>query len=451
MSQLPFLIIGLFAGFAIGFLLSKWKKNEAETVSQQDFDTLMQLKNTLEIEKGKLQERTQFLTEEVKVTLTHLEDERKTVLHLNTELTTAKTTLENVNEKLTQQKEEVEQLQEKFKTEFKNIANELLEDKSRKFTLQNQEKLGEILHPLNEKIKAFEQKVEQTHRESLEKNAGLIQQILQLKELNLQMSKEAINLTNALKGDNKTQGNWGEVILERVLERSGLQRDREYTIQESLVTDDGKRLQPDVVIHLPENRNIIIDSKVSLIDYERFVASENEDEKMLFLKKHIQSLRNHMKGLSEKNYPQLYGNSSPDFVLMFIPIEPAFSLAVQHDQELFLDSFDKKIVLVSASTLLAVLRTIASIWRQENIAKNHLEIAKQAGDLYDKFVAFTEDLIKVGTQLNNTKGTYDDAMKKLYSGTGNLVKRAEKIKALGAKTTKTLSPSLLERANDDTP
>lgn len=448
MNQFLFLIIGLFVGFIVGFLLSKLKQSSASYVPKQDYDNLLLDKNSLEIEKSKLQERANILAEEVKTALSNVEHERKTVLQLTNELATAKTEFQNLNEKLLQQKNEVEQLQEKFKTEFKNIANEILEDKSKKFTQQNQEKLGEILIPLNEKIKAFEQKVEQTHRESLEKNAGLVQQILQLKELNLQMSKEALNLTNALKGDNKTQGNWGEVILERVLERSGLQRDREYAIQESLITNDGKRLQPDVVIHLPENRNIIIDSKVSLIDYERFVSAENEEEKAMFLKKHIQSLRNHIKGLSEKNYPQLYGTTSPDFVLMFIPIEPAFSLAVQHDQELFLDSFDKKIVLVSASTLLAVLRTVASIWRQENIAKNHLEIAKQAGDLYDKFVAFTEDLIKVGNQLGSTKTSYDEAMKKLYSGTGNLVKRAEKIKALGAKTNKNLPQALLDRADE---
>lgn len=449
MNQLLFLIVGILIGFAIGFLLSKIKKPSQETVLKQDFENLTNTKNILEIEKGKLEERTQLLAEEIKVTIANLSDERNKVLLLNSELTAAQSAIKNTNEKLQQQKEEVEQLQEKFKTEFKNIANELLEDKSRKFTLQNQEKLGEILNPLNEKIKLFEQKVEQTHRESLEKNAGLIQQIHQLKELNLQMSKEAVNLTNALKGDNKTQGNWGEVILERVLERSGLERDREYVIQESKNTDDGKRFQPDVVIHLPESRNIIIDSKVSLVDYERFVSAENQDEKNLFLKKHILSLRNHIKGLSEKNYPQLYGTSSPDFVLMFIPIEPAFSLAVQHDNELFLDSFDKKIVLVSASTLLAVLRTVASIWRQENITKNHLEIAKQAGDLYDKFVAFVEDLIKVGNQLATTKSTYDDAMKKLHAGSGNLVKRAEKIKTLGAKASKNLPQALLDRANED--
>ncbi|HRN93238.1 MAG: DNA recombination protein RmuC [Chitinophagales bacterium] len=449
MNQLVFLFIGIFVGFAIGFLLSKIKKPSEETVAKQDFENLLNTKNSLEIERGKLEERASLLAEEVKATIANLSDERSKVLQLNTELTAAQSAIKNTNEKLQEQKAEVEQLQEKFKTEFKNIANELLEDKSRKFTQQNQEKLGEILNPLNEKIKLFEQKVEQTHRESLEKNAGLVQQIHQLKELNLQMSKEAVNLTNALKGDNKTQGNWGEVILERVLERSGLQRDREYVIQESLNTDDGKRFQPDVVIHLPESRNIIIDSKVSLVDYERFVSAENEEEKALFLKKHILSLRNHIKGLSEKNYPQLYGTSSPDFVLMFIPIEPAFSLAVQYDNDLFLDSFDKKIVLVSASTLLAVLRTVASIWRQENITKNHLEIAKQAGDLYDKFVAFVEDLIKVGNQLATTKSTYDDAMKKLHAGSGNLVKRAEKIKTLGAKASKSLPQALLDRANED--
>jgi DNA recombination protein RmuC len=448
MNQLVFLVLGIAVGLLLGYLLAKFRQIEIKGVSQEDYDHLLQEKRVLEIEGGKLEERAKLLSEEIKITLANLEEERKHVLQLNNELAAAKAALQHVNEKLNSQKSEIEQLQEKFTTTFKNIANELLEDKSRKFTLQNQEKIGEILKPLGEKIKEFEQKVEQAHRESLEKNAGLIQQIHQLKELNLQMSKEAVNLTNALKGDTKTQGNWGEVILERVLERSGLQRDREYVVQPSQMNNEGKRLQPDVVIYLPENRNIIIDSKVSLIDYERMVSAETEEEKKAFLKKHVQSLRQHMKGLSEKNYPQLYDMRTPDFVLMFIPIEPAFSLAIQHDQELFLESFEKKIVLVSASTLLAVLRTVASIWRQENIARNHLEIAKQAGEMYDKFVAFTEDLIKVGNQLNTAKTAYEDAMKKLYSGSGNLVKRAEKIKELGAKTSKHLSGQLLQRAED---
>ena len=446
--EILLLVIGVLVGFALGYFYIKSKTSESDSVSRLEYEKLTIEKNTLEVEKGRLQERVQLNTAEIETLNTELEAERSKSSKFSVELSAVRTSYDNLSQKLIEQKGEVEQLQEKFKIEFKNIANEMLEDKSKKFTEQNHQKLSEILNPLNEKIKSFEDKVEKTHRESLEKNAGLIQQLVQLKDLNIQMSKDALNLTKALKGDSKMQGNWGEVILERVLEKSGLVKDREYFVQSSVTTEDGRRLQPDVVIHLPDNKNVVVDSKISLVDYEKFSSEDDEAQRLVYLKKHIQSLRNHVKGLSEKNYHQLYGAGSPDFVLLFVPIEPAFTLAVQHDPELFNDSFERNIVIVSTSTLLATLRTIASIWRTEYQNKNAAEIARQAGDLYDKFNGLVEDLIKVGKQMQLSRESYEEAMKKLSSGRGSLVSRTEKLKELGAKTSKSLPQSLLDRALD---
>jgi len=263
------------------------------------------------------------------------------------------------------------------------------------------------------------------------------------------MSKDATNLTNALKGQTKTQGNWGEFILETILEKSGLVKGREYTVQESLTTHEGKRFQPDIIIKLPEGKTLIIDSKVSLNAYERFVSSEDERDRAANIKEHIASIRNHIKNLSSKNYQNLYDTKSLDFVLMFLPIEPALSLAIQNDMNLFNEAFEKNIVIVSPSTLLATLRTIASIWRQEHQNKNALDIARQSGALYDKFVGLLDDLKNIGDKIKATQNSYEDAMKKLSTGRGNLIGSVEKIKSLGAKTTKALPQNLLDSVEED--
>jgi DNA recombination protein RmuC len=264
--------------------------------------------------------------------------------------------------------------------------------------------------------------------------------------MNQQMSSDAQNLVKALKGDTKTQGDWGEIQLERILERSGLRKGEEYTIQESFTTEEGRK-RPDVIVNLPEEKKIIIDSKVSLVSYEKFVSAD-ENEKNIHLKSFIESVRRHIKELSDKNYQSIFDHGSLDFVLMFIPIEPAFSLAIQFGENLYVDAYDKNIIIVSPSTLLATLRTIANIWKQEYQNRNVLEIAKQSGALYDKFVAFTEDLISVGNRIDQAKGSYVDAMKKLSEGRDNLVNKAEKIKKLGAKTQKSLPQALVNRAED---
>lgn len=422
--EIVWLITGVVLGGIATWLVLKFKSGAAE----------QELKTQWQISKEREQE---------------LKSENEKLRQENTELRTNMAATEanyrNLEERLQEQKKEVKELQDQFAHQFKNLANEIFEEKNKK----SKENLGEILNPLKEKIAAFEKRVEDSHKESLQHNSALKEQLLHLKELNQQITTEAGNLTRALKGDTKAQGNWGEYVLQTILDKSGLRKDEEYFMQESLTTEDGKRYQPDVVVKLPDNKNLIIDSKVSLVAYERYVSSDEEEDRLSALKQHILSMRQHIKGLSEKNYQSLYQLGSLDFVLLFIPIEPAFSLAVQHDKDIFLDAYDKNIVMVSPSTLIATLRTIASMWKNERQNKYALEIAKQGGDLYDKFVSFSNDLIKVGEQLRTTKKTYEDAMNKLTEGKGNLVSRVNKLKELGAKASKQMDPRLVDRAEDD--
>lgn len=351
--------------------------------------------------------------------------------------------------RLEEHKSEIEQLNQKFQKEFENLAQKILEEKSEKFTQQNKLNLEIVLNPLKEKIKDFETKVEASHKDSLEKNASLKQQIEDLSKLNERIHQEASNLTKALKGDQKMQGNWGEVILERILEKSGLERDREYSIQKSFATEDNRRIQPDVVVSLPENKSIIIDSKVSLLAFERYFNEEDETQKPRHLKEHINSVRAHVKSLSDKQYQNIYEIRTLDFVLLFIPIESAFTATIQTDSAIFNEAFERNIIIVSPSTLLATLRTISSIWKFEHQNRNAMEIARQGGALYDKFVGFTEDLINIGKNLDRTKTEYNEAMKKLHEGSGNLVRRVENIKQLGAKTSKSISQTLIDRADEN--
>ncbi len=355
----------------------------------------------------------------------------------------------NLQEKLADNKTEVNKLQEKFKNDFEVLANKILEDKSNKFTEQNKENLKTILSPLQEKIKTFEDKVEKTHKESIDYHAALRQQILGLKELNQQMSKDTLNLTKALKGDSKLQGNWGELVLERVLEKSGLEKDREYFIQQSFTNDEGKRVLPDVVIHLPDNKKMIVDSKVSLTAYEQYVNEDDESLKEQYLKNHVVSLKRHIEQLSEKKYEDIYKIESPDFVLLFIPIEPAFAIALNADDQLYNKAFEKNIVIVTPTTLLATLRTIDSMWNNEKQQRNALEIARQAGALYDKFQGLLSDLIGIGKRIDDSKKEYSNAMNKLFEGRGNLITSVEKLKKMGAKAKKSLPQNIIDRANDD--
>ncbi|RZJ28634.1 MAG: DNA recombination protein RmuC, partial [Flavobacterium sp.] len=348
-------------------------------------------------------------------------------------LTQKERDFENLWEKTMEQKQEVEKLQEKFTKEFENLANKIMEEKSAKFTEQNKENLKNILSPLQEKINLFEKKVEDTHKESIDYHAALRQQILGLREMNEQMSRETVNLTRALKGDSKMQGNWGELVLERVLMKSGLEKGREYEIQQAFTNSDGSRFYPDVVINLPDGKKMIVDSKVSLTSYERYCNEEDETLRPAYLKEHVNSIRRHVEQLGEKNYHDLYQIESPDFVLLFIPLEPAFALALNEDNALYNKAFEKNIVIVTPSTLLATLRTIDSMWTNQKQQENAWEIARQAGALYDKFEGFVNDLVVVGKKMDEGKKAYEDSMKKLYTGNGNLITSVEKLKKMGAK------------------
>ncbi|WP_375239403.1 DNA recombination protein RmuC, partial [Aurantibacter sp.] len=310
------------------------------------------------------------------------------------------------------------------------------------------ENIKQILSPLQEKIQGFEKKVEDSQKESISMHSSLKEQLIGLKDLNLQMTKEATNLTRALKGDSKMQGNWGELVLERVLEKSGLEKDREYFVQQNFTREDGTRVLPDVVLNLPDNKKMIIDSKVSLTDYERFVNAD-EDQRPIFLKSHINSIKRHVEQLSAKNYQDLYDIESPDFVLLFIPIEPAFAIAINEDNSLYNKAFEQNIVIVTPSTLLATLRTIDTMWNNEKQQQNAIEIARQAGALYDKFEGLVKDLTGVGKKIDDAKKDYSAAMNKLVDGKGNLITSVEKIKKLGAKAKKSLPEPIIKRAMEN--
>lgn len=375
-----------------------------------------------------------FLKEENQKLQQELMQVRANYINENNRATRAEENLKAQREISQKQQQNLEELQQKFTLEFSNIANKLLDEKSAKFTAQNQSNLDQILNPLKANIKSFEEKVEKVYQTEAAERSQLKGVIFQLMDQSKQIQTDANNLTKALKGDNKKQGTWGEIVLERVLETSGLVKDREYSIQKSLNNAEGARLQPDVIINLPDEKNLIVDAKISLVAYERMVSAEDEEEKLIYLKQHVLSIKNHIDGLSAKNYQHLYAINSPDFVLLFLPIEASFSITVQADTELFNYAWNKKVVLVSPTTLLATLRTIASIWKVDRQNKNVFEIAEEAGALYDKFVGFLSDMEKIGKHIEQTQKAHDDAFKKLQYGSGNLIGKVEKIKKLGAKT-----------------
>ncbi|TSE10861.1 MULTISPECIES: DNA recombination protein RmuC [Aquimarina] len=433
------IIISIITGFFIGkYVASLKNRSEKSTVSERANQLQFQLEEYKKTSENQLSEIGK-----------EREEIRREKDFLNTELTRRNAEFENLQLKNQEQKDEVEKLQEKFTKEFENLANKILDEKSNKFTEQNKENIKNILTPLQEKINTFEKKVEQTHKESIDYHAALRQQILGLKDLNEQMSKEATNLTKALKGDNKMQGNWGELVLERVLEKSGLEKDREYFVQQSFTKENGERVLPDVVIYLPDNKKMVIDSKVTLTAYERFVNEDNDDLKANYLKEHINALKRHVDQLSEKNYQDLYDIESPDFVLLFVPIEPAFAIAINEDNKLYNQAFEKNIVIVTPSTLLATLRTIDTMWNNEKQQRNAIEIARQAGALYDKFEGLVKDLTGVGKKIDDAKKDYSAAMNKLVDGRGNLITSVEKLKKMGAKAKKSLPEAIIKRATEE--
>ncbi len=333
--------------------------------------------------------------------------------------------------------------------QFKNLANEILEEKSKRFAEQNQQNLDILLKPLQEKLTDFRKQVDDTYQSEARERFALKQEVEKLAGLNLRMTDETRALTNALKGESKTQGDWGELVLETILENSGLRKGEEYLVQDTQTISDGSRLQPDVVIRLPESKHLVIDSKVSITAYTRYIQADDEAIKTAELNSHVLSMKQHIQGLSAKNYQDLYGVGSIDFVLMFIPIEPAFLAAMRHAPEIYQEALKKNIVIVCPSTLLATVRTVAHLWRQEHQNRNAQEIARQCASLYDKFVGFVEDLDKVGQRLEQAQISYTDAVGKLKTGRGNLIRTAENVKKLGVKPNKSLPTKLTDFADDD--
>ncbi|RSK39337.1 DNA recombination protein RmuC [Mangrovimonas spongiae] len=428
------IIISAAIGGYIGLTIAKLK-------SKSDKSTLEERQNQLNLTISELKENLNKIE-------TDRESIRKEKEFLSAELTRRNADFENLQLQNEKRDKELEERQEQLRNEFKILANTILEEKSSKFTEQNKENIKQILNPLQEKIKTFEDKVEKSQKESISMHSALKEQLLGLKDLNQKMTQEANNLTKALKGDSKMQGNWGELVLERVLEKSGLEKDREYVVQQNFNREDGSRVMPDVVLHLPDGKRMIIDSKVSLTDYERFANAE-DDDKPMHLKAHVNSIKKHVDQLSAKKYEDLYDMESPDFVLMFIPIEPAFAIALNEDNTLYNKAFEKNIVIVTPSTLLATLRTVDTMWSNEKQQRNALEIAKQAGALYDKFEGLVTDLTSVGKKIDAAKSDYSNAMNKLVEGRGNLIGRVEKLKKMGAKAKKSLPEPILKRAIND--
>ena len=378
----------------------------------------------------------------------YVKEKQAEIIRLTSELAVARTNHENLKEKLEEQKAEISELQDRFRIEFKNLANEILEEKSKKFTEQNRSNLDQLLKPLGERIRDFEKKVVETYDKEAQQRFSLKEEVKRLAELNKKISADAENLTRALKGDSKAQGNWGEMILESILERSGLVKDREYIVQPSFQGDDGRRMQPDVVVSYPGNRSVIIDAKVSLTAYERHVDASSPDLSEKHLKEHLTSIRNHVVELSNKDYLSIYQVQSLDFIMMFLPVEPAYMLAIKADPEIWNYAYDRRILLISPTNLLAALKMIASLWRQEYQNKNALEIARQSGDLLDKFYALLSDLNDLGHRLKLTQKSYDETINKLSEGKGNLIRRAQRIEELGAKTKKNLPDNFESREGD---
>jgi DNA recombination protein RmuC len=449
--DLLLLFIGLLAGLIaalVVYLMMKaglHRKQQEALVMEKDF---VSRSSEREKELGVLNERLANFDQEIKKLDKLLQEETKKTNDLNTENTRLLTEQKNILEKLDKQKSEMEELQKKLQTDFENIANQILRRNTEDLSNYNKEKLADILNPLREKLQQFELKVSTTYEKSLKDTTGLQTEVKKLYELNQKLGEEASNLTRALKGDVKKQGNWGEVILERILERSGLRKGFEYEIQVSATDSEGKLIRPDVIIHLPDKKHLVVDSKVSLVAYEQWVNSDKEEDKKRFAKAHVDSVRSHIKILSGKHYQGSEQLNSPDFVLLFIPIESSFSVAVQEDNDLFSFAWDNKIVIVSPSTLLATLLTIASMWKQENQTRNVMEIARQTGLLYDKFVGFLEAMEKLDKNLDLAQKSFSFAMNRLQSGSGNLITSVEKIRKLGVKTNKNIPDKFLAGEDD---
>ena len=440
------LLIGTAIGAVSVFLILKFKFDRDRGIPKDQFDQLAVQLGATTTEKGKAEERSIMLDASLKKANDELSEERTKLIILSGSLATVQTELKNADQRLQDQKNEIQELESKFTAAFKNLANEILEEKSKTFTQLNKDNLTSVLGPLQEKIKDFQVTINDTYGKDAKERATLAEQIRTLTDLNQQITKEASNLTTALKGQSKTQGDWGEFVLEQILEGSGLVKDTHYVVQQSMQGEDGKTQKPDVIVNLPDGKHLVIDSKVSLTAFTDYCNAEDVQSQRTLLAGHLASVRKHIKELSEKSYQNIYQLQSVDFVLMFINLEPAFIVAARNDMNLYNDAFEKNIVIVCASTLMATLRTIAGIWRRESQTRNAIDIARKSGELYDKFVGFLDDLKSIGDKLQASQKAYDDAVNKLSTGKGNIIRRTEELKTMGAKTSKSFPPQLVERA-----
>ena len=439
-----FLIGAVVGAIVVKFLVTDKLNQQQELLRQQRETELAVLTERLSSQTALAQQSAQSAQQQAHEARIKLDQQQTQLSDYQARVAELTARLDAERLQATEKLALLEAARSEFGHQFQLLANTILEEKSKKFTEQNQVNLGGILLPLQEKIKEFQTQVADTYDKDSKERLTLKNEIERLATLNGKISEDAINLTQALKGNNKTQGIWGEMVLETVLESSGLRRGEEYQVQNSFEREEGGLHRPDVIIHLPEQRHMIVDAKMSLVAYERYVSATNDEERAESLKQHLVSVRAHIKGLSDKNYQTLTGLKAPDFVMLFIAVEPAFMLAFSHDQSLFNDALAKNVLLVSPSTLLANLRTIAYIWRQEQQNRNAQEIAQQCAKLYDKFVGFVEDLDDVGRKLGQTQKSFDDAKSKLSTGRGNLIRQAEQVKNLGVKPTKNLPAQLLD-------
>lgn len=430
------LLLGLLVGVAAGAL--------AVFLSQRGRSGA-----TLELMRQAHEQDKRELARQADAREAHVQTLQQELAEFNGRLATERQRNEGLAERLASQKAELESLNERMTKEFKLIANTLMEEKGKQLAERQEGTLKALLDPFKERIKEFQEQVRTAYDKEGKERFLLKNEVARLVEQNQRLSQDADNLTKALKGDHQGQGAWGEMILEKLLEDSGLMKGQEYSMQESTTQADGTRLRPDAVIFLPEGKHLVIDSKVSLVHYEQYCSATGEGDRARFLRQHVESMRTHAKGLGEKNYTKLYGVQSVDFVLLFVPIEPAFLLALRERPEIFQEAYDRQVVMVTHSTLMATLRTVHGLWKNERIARNHIEIAERAGLLYEKFVGFTEDLGRIGKHVNDARDSYEKALGKLSEGNGNLVRQVELLKDLGAKTNKSIHPKLLERSVDE--
>ena len=450
--EMTMLVTALILGFLLGALPALLLvKNRMEAARQTG---RLELSNSLATLEERLASRNARL-ERLDADLREKDERIDELIRKGTELERENAKLAaELKQEVRRSAENLQHLNEtkqELQVQFQNLANRIFEEKTKTFADQSQANLATILLPFKEKIADFEKKVTEAYNTEGKERHSLIREVQRLQALNQKIGEDAENLTKALKGDNKAQGSWGEIILERILEESGLRKGIEYDSQGGFRDTGGRLLKPDVIVHLPEEKDIVIDSKVSLVAYERYVRSENDDDRERAVKEHLVSIHGHLKGLESKRYDELPGVKSLDFVLMFIPVESAFMLAIDKDSEIFRKAFDQNIMIVSPSTLLVTLRTIHNIWRYEHQNKNALEIAEKAGSLYDKFVGFVADLEKIGDQIDNTQKAYDGAHNKLLSGKGNLISRAQALIALGVKSRKQIPAAVMQKAELESP